>query len=723
MTFDINLLNQVKSLLINTYTNPNLIEQSSQQLDQLRSNNVNFADVLIFIIQNENDLSLKKSAFIQIKYFDSQIILNIFVLFNQILDASFHRMIAFLSDILASKDPEILFQFILGNHKDEINEQKAVMMGLCSLLGSNLPEPFRSNIETYIISMQNSYSMILQNILEFMNTNENINFNIIVFLHYFTEVYIGFLQPSVQNYEIIHHFTCKMLIKRLQFPEINIINKLLEFYTNFYGFVPNIKFEELIKCFDEYKIVFPLDVWPIEFIMNIKSFVQTSELAEKFSFLYGKILNDYLFPPFVNVASKISILSDENEFIDTIYPTFSTYTILASSANTIYNIGDNDFLIDTIYQFCFHEIKTDPSLIKLFSIINFLSYCSIPQTEKHLENLLHFYDTVIIPQFNNNEPLIVISVMHFLSKLNRSFFSLRRNFLDFLFCGIFNQIQNEYEKIIRLYAILTFSNFCLYDSSELLKCSYEQIVHLFNLTIYLNELFRNDESSEALVNIIDIFPTVVQDPEKTILSLCEIFFNTVDSNVISSAKYFSTITQIFEKCNSEQQSYCINIIFHFLDKILKDDTENKDKYYDVNYVSSTYFDEIIDCIDALANFIIKIENKWPLFQKLINYFLILTNNLDEIDLDIKNIDKILLKFVQQMDESLVSMFLNFYNQLISNLLMNSFHGNNIYSLRKIKEMFGNNQNVQQFENMYPFFFADIVENEEEEEGFEFQSFY
>ena len=112
----------IRQLLQDTYTNLDTdhVLQSETELKVLSQNDDRFSDAICNIVLNDNDKSIIKAAIIQIKNFDPENIVNLFVLFNEHLSPFFHKMLYNLLDILYEHYIDILYSSCIS-FSEQIN--------------------------------------------------------------------------------------------------------------------------------------------------------------------------------------------------------------------------------------------------------------------------------------------------------------------------------------------------------------------------------------------------------------------------------------------------------------------------------------------------------------------------------------------------------------------------------------------------------------------------
>ncbi|OHS93549.1 hypothetical protein TRFO_11773 [Tritrichomonas foetus] len=632
---------------------------------------------------------MKKAALIQIKYLDDQVIFNFFVNFNTnpAFYPSLHQIIEILGELLAKKNPEILLNFIKETKSSEFLFQKACLMSFTSLVNLDLNNHQKNIVDELFRSCLNDIVPLIMNIV---NQKSDLETNQIFFLHYFFKSFIQIISPSIEFFDFIHFVTCNILSRHITYPGTSIINDLLEYYNLFYD-IPNndfqnhifIKFNELIANFDIFRQTVKTEEWPVEFIYNIKTYLELPQFFYANIHLVQKVLLEYVFP---NIqVSSIDGITDEVEFIDTIYPWFSTYSLRAASLRAMYTMCNNEILSNTIFELAHMKLSNNPSVFDVFSIINFLSVCICTNTECQRKELMKFYDTIISTLFQTNEPLLIISVMHFLSKLPSFFIEYKSDFIPFIKNGLFAPVPNSYiGTIIRYFAINAFAQFCG-NFLPVFQLTDEQIYIIFGLAIQMNEIFKTDESSSALGILVDIVPTLNQGVLELTVATCQLFFDSFEENQIVSAEYLNLLLSLFQKCENQFKMDVINHIFSLFNELLH---SNK-----ANFFVCVYSEEIIYCLKRIVKKVIQSNHFWQVFPMLSELLLIIVTHLED-DEEMVNIDKIVMQFVNVMKQDHIPLMFNYFRNLLPILQNKEWIFSNIYSIKVMKNKFGEGKNSE-----------------------------
>lgn len=746
---DQQLLNHVRELLHNTFTNQFQIQQSEMELNKLLENEPVFAEIICNIALNDSDIPIRKAAIIQIRHFSAENILKFFVLLNEKLDPNLHTMITFLSDLLSEKHLQFFINFYINFNnnlaKSDINEdfiihEKTLMMALLSLI--KFTDDHSEEIFIALKSLFNDKLLqIVQLIDQILKSNinsEEVCFSQqqILFFHYFTQVFNKFFyrdRSYMDNfYEFIHFFLCTSLKSKIDFiyPDINstIASSLLGSYSLFFEssekFQQNIRFNEIIDNFEIFKQNISIQCWPVNFIMNIKLFFTSNVVFEKYKVYTEQIIENYIFPLFsFNFFTNIT---DDTEFVDLYYPNKFSNNLQGFAISSINCSFHSDYITSIIYKVAHKHLNQPQTTAQnIFSIINMISYSCYANRPYQLQCLTEFSNFINSQLMTSNDPLIIISILHFLSKLPETFKDIPPNFINYIFNWMFNQnteIPSNYINIIRYFSFIAYSNFLSNEICSSFNIDQEKMKFILDNAINFNEYFKTEDASAALEIIINDLSYIDDNLLCQLINIVwKLFMEETCNDVYTAANYFITLITIFEKCTDQVKYHASEILLNLIDELLYSSMKSNDDALMVFRLLDTFGEEIFRCLSDIVSYLTKIlppDQCNALFVKIKNSFALIFTILTNDEFEWEYIDTIFMNFVNLNDKIDHQLLLQFFESLVQTIVERDWCPTRLYCLKAFIANFSAYPDVQEFRRKYNDAIVHIyeqIEKEEEEE--------
>ena len=734
----------IRQLLQDTYTNLDTdhVLQSETELKVLSQNDDRFSDAICNIVLNDNDKSIIKAAIIQIKNFDPENIVNLFVLFNEHLSPFFHKMLYNLLDILYEHYIDILYsscisfseQINIDDFSDiGIKYKKTQMMIILSLISNDNHECNQSDEYTQLKTIFNNSLLqntqfIAQIIQSIMESNElDLSEQQILFFNYFIQafkkIFFGNQEDKeyyiINFFEFIHMFLCFSLQSNIDyiFPELetNIVDCLFYIYSVFFdvkdeSFLNSLRFNEVIYFFDLFVQQNSPNKMPLSFFIVLQSFFRCKFVYYKYKELVEQIIVKFIWPLYS--YDFFSNITDDVEFISSYYPNITTNNLQSYAMLIIFLSFDDEYLTMLLYSFASELL---PEFIKneqeeeIFSMINMMTNCSNARYQFQIDSLSSFCNYISENLLDTGNPLINISVMHFISNLPKNFQLIPDEFIHYMFLGLSGQLLSSdedvnYKNIILYFSITAYSNFLDMDSCPFPFIDQNLLHEILIITINFNEYFKTEEISTAICSFIEKLTEIDDEMIEQLTDVIFSLFIQEPENIDVSPNYIYSLQSLLKIGEIPVKVNAARIIFDFFYNFLKSsENPDSDKKVFTNTLNSIS-DEFFDCLHIVVNFltkndILQDDDLNEFFSKIKELYLIIFS-LSDLDIEWECPDNIIMCFINLRDRIDVSELLAFYVEMIELFKEHDFIPTNFNSLRAFLMNFISHPEVQAFQQEY-----------------------